>query len=180
AVEVEVVLLHVLAVVPFAVRETEETLLENGVPAVPEGERKADPLLVVGDAGQSVLPPAVGAGSGLVMSEVVPGVAALAVVLAHGPPLPLAEVRPPLLPGGLFRSRFVESPVFRGHRVPPSDLLTRVRACCRTAPCKNSSAARGGVRGADPAGDAASPDASSPRWAGQSAGGRLSGTAADR
>ena len=66
---------------------------------VPEGEGEAEALLVVGDPAEAVLAPAIGAGAGLVVAEVVPGVAVLAVVLAHRAPLPLAQVGPPLLPG---------------------------------------------------------------------------------
>ena len=102
AVEVEVVLLDVLAVVALAVGQAEEPLLEDRVLAVPQGQGEAEPLLVVGDAGDAVLAPAIGARAGLVVGEVVPGVAVLAVVLAHGAPLALAEVRPPLLPGSLL------------------------------------------------------------------------------
>ena len=100
AVEVEVVLLYVLAVVPFTVREPEDALLENGVLAVPEGQGEAEPLPVVGDAGEAVLAPAIGPRAGVIVAEVVPGVPVLAVVLANGPPLALAEVGAPLLPAG--------------------------------------------------------------------------------
>ena len=115
AVEVEVVLLDVLAVIALAVGQAEEALLEDRVLAVPQGQGEAKPLLVVGDAGQAVLPPAVGARAGLVVGEVVPGVAALAVVLAHRAPLALAEVGPPRLPGyGSLPSLF-EAKVFCRH-----------------------------------------------------------------
>src|SRR5262249_46404459 len=53
---------------------------------------------VVADAGEAVLAPAVGAAAGVVVRQVVPGVARGAVVLADGAPLPLAEVRPPAPP----------------------------------------------------------------------------------
>ena len=132
AVEVEVDLLHVLAVVSLAVGEAEEPLLEDGVLPVPEGEREAEVLAIVGDAGQAVLSPAVGARPGLVVREVVPGVAALAVVLPDRPPLPLAEVRAPLLPGSAPLPCVVEPCLLGvggrfgglrgglpGHRVPP-------------------------------------------------------------
>ena len=98
-VDVEVVLLDVLAVVPLAVGEAERALLEDRIPPVPEGEGEAEALLVVGEAAEAVLAPPVGPGAGLVVGEVVPGVAVLAVVLADRPPLPLAEVGAPLLPG---------------------------------------------------------------------------------
>ena len=48
AVDVEVVLLDVLAVVALGVRQPEHPLLEDRVGAVPQREREAQPLLVVG------------------------------------------------------------------------------------------------------------------------------------
>ena len=68
AVEVEVVLLDVLAVIALAVGQAEQPLLEDRVLAVPQGQREAEPLLVVGDAGQAVLAPAIGARAGLVVA----------------------------------------------------------------------------------------------------------------
>jgi hypothetical protein len=56
-VEVEVALLHVLAVIALAVREAEEPLLEDGILAVPQGQGEAEELPVVGDSPQSVLAP---------------------------------------------------------------------------------------------------------------------------
>ena len=97
-VEIVVELLHVLAVVALAVGEAEQALLQDRVLAVPQGERQAQALLVVGDAGDAVLAPAVGAGAGVVVREVVPGIAVRAVVLAHRAPLPLAEIRAPEAP----------------------------------------------------------------------------------
>jgi len=72
AVEVEVVLFYVLAVVALAVGEAEEPLLENGVLSVPEGESKAEVLFIVGNAGDAVLAPAVGARAGVVMGKEIP------------------------------------------------------------------------------------------------------------
>ena len=114
-IEIEVVLLDVFAVIAFGVGQAEEALFQNGIGAVPEGQGEAESLLVVGDAGQPVLAPAIGAGAGLVVGEVVPGVAVLAVIFADGPPLSFAEVRPPLFPGGFLLARCVEPVVFRGH-----------------------------------------------------------------
>src|SRR4029079_1354471 len=54
-VEVEVALLDVLAVVPLVAREAEEALLEDGVAAIPQRQREAQPALPVADAEQSVL-----------------------------------------------------------------------------------------------------------------------------
>ena len=67
AVEVEVVLLDVLAVIAFVAGEAEEALLEDRVAAVPEREGEADVLVAVADAGDAVLVPAVGARAGVVV-----------------------------------------------------------------------------------------------------------------
>jgi hypothetical protein len=109
AVEVEIVFFDVLAVVALAVGQAEEAFLENGVLTVPQGQGEAEPLLVIGQAGDAVLAPAVGPGAGLIVGEVVPGVAALAVILPHRTPLALAQIGAPLLPGrfavpGLFQT----------------------------------------------------------------------------
>jgi hypothetical protein len=80
-------------VVALAVGQTEEAFLENGVAAIPQGQGEAEPLLVFGQAGEAVLAPAVGPGAGLIVGEVVPGVAAPTVILAHGAPLTFAQSR---------------------------------------------------------------------------------------
>jgi hypothetical protein len=61
AVEVEVVLLDVLAVIAFAVGQAEQALLQDRVFAVPQREREAQPLFVVGNAAEAVFSPAIGA-----------------------------------------------------------------------------------------------------------------------
>jgi hypothetical protein len=65
----------------------EETLLEDRILAVPQGQREAEALFVIGNAGQPVFAPAVGAGAGLIVGEIIPGVTALAIVLEDGSPL---------------------------------------------------------------------------------------------
>jgi hypothetical protein len=72
AVEVVVQLLHVLAVVALVAREPEEPLLEDGVLAVPQRERQAQPSLAVAEAQQAVLAPAVGAAARVVVRQVLP------------------------------------------------------------------------------------------------------------
>ena len=111
-VEVEVALLDVLAVVPFGAGQPEEALLEDRVLAVPQREREAEAAFAIGDAEQAVLAPAVGAASRVIVGEVVPAIARGRVVLAHGPPLALGEVRPPALPVLLALRVFEEAPAF--------------------------------------------------------------------
>ena len=98
AVDVEVVLLDILAMVALAVSEPEQALLQDGIPLVPQREGKAQPLLVIADSSQSVFAPAVRAGARLVVREIVPRVSILAVVFADRAPLPLAEIGPPFFP----------------------------------------------------------------------------------
>ena len=54
--------------------------------------------MLVADAGQSVFAPAIGPAAGLVVREVVPGVAVGAVILAHGAPLSFGQIGPPQPP----------------------------------------------------------------------------------
>ena len=73
-VEVEVALLYVLAVVPFAVGQAEQPLLEDRILAVPERERETEKLVIVGNASQAVLAPAVRSRARLIVAEVIPRV----------------------------------------------------------------------------------------------------------
>ena len=81
--------------IALAAGEPEGALFEVRVATVPQGEGQAQALLVVADAAQAVFAPAVGAGAGLVIVEVVPGVAVWAVVLAHGAPGTFGEIGAP-------------------------------------------------------------------------------------
>src|SRR5262249_11379751 len=98
AVEVEVVLLHVLAVIAFAVGQAEQAFLQDRIGAVPERDGEAEALLIVTHTRYPILTPTIGTRSRLIVTEVVPGVARLAIVLADGAPLPFAQVGTPLLP----------------------------------------------------------------------------------
>ena len=144
AVDVEVVLLDVLAVVALAVGEPEQPLFQDRVPLVPERERKAQPLLVVGDSAQAVFAPPVGARARLVVREVVPRVAVLAVVLADRAPLPLAEVGSPFLPRDARLARVVQPFLFRdvddlryAARRPPFYCVQRNAGCLREVTGRN-------------------------------------------
>src|SRR5262249_32270461 len=98
AVQVPVELLAVLAVVPFLPGQPEQPFLEDRVLLVPQGEREAEVLAAIGDAGDPVLVPAVGPGTGVIMGQVVPRGPARAVVLPQRSPRPLAEIGTPAVP----------------------------------------------------------------------------------
>ena len=99
-VEVEVVLLHILAVVAFPGDHAEQPLLENGIALVPECEGETQHLITVGDAGESVLAPPVGLRARMRVREVSPGVSVRRIVLAHRAPGALGDVGSPVAPGG--------------------------------------------------------------------------------
>ena len=132
-VEEVVQLLHVLAVVAFAVGQAEEPLLENRIVAVPQRQRETEALFVIGEAGDAVLAPAVGLAAGVIVRQVVPGRAVGAVVLANRAPLTLGEIGSPLPPGRVHPS-LLEPRTF-------SSVATHQRLrLCRWIPGNNSDA----------------------------------------
>src|SRR6516225_7014525 len=115
AVAVVVILLDVLPVIGLAVGQAVNSFLEDRVLPVPQGKRKAQSLPVVADAGETVLAPMIGARPRLIVTEIVPGIAVFAVVLADGAPLAFAEVGPPLPPRNLLLSRLLQTRCFGRH-----------------------------------------------------------------
>ena len=97
-VQVPPVVLDVLAVVGFGSGQAEGPLLENGILAVPQRQAEAQALLDVAKPGQAVFAPSVGSGPGVVMRKIRPRFAVRAVVLPHGSPLALTDVRAPVVP----------------------------------------------------------------------------------
>src|SRR5215472_9946464 len=113
AIEVEIVFLHVLAVIPLAVAQSEQAFLQDRVVTVPQRQREAQQLTIIRNAGEPVLTPAVRTILRRIMGEVVPGIAVGAVIFAHGAPLTLTQVRPPLLPSGSSFAVVLEPSLFR-------------------------------------------------------------------
>src|SRR5262249_54854093 len=116
----------------LAVGQAEQALLQDRVRAVPQRQGEAQVLLIVADAGEAVLAPPVGAGARLVVAEVVPRIAGLAVVLAHGAPLSLADVRSPLPPrdaalASLLQSKVLRLSLLRHGGCPPLPSVGRLR-----------------------------------------------------
>jgi hypothetical protein len=85
-------------VVPLAVGQSEQALLEDRVALVPQREAEAEIKLVIAESCDPILAPAIGAAARMVMRQVFPGVAMLAVILADGAPLALAEIGAPAAP----------------------------------------------------------------------------------
>ena len=59
-VEVEVVLLDVLAVVAFTVGQAKQPFLEDRVLAIPQGNGEALALLVIAETGNTIFTPVIG------------------------------------------------------------------------------------------------------------------------
>src|SRR5262249_6532688 len=120
AVDVEVVLLDVFAVVAFAAGQGEQSFLQERIAAVPEREGEADALVAITNAGQAVLVPSIGPRARMVVREAVPRGAAPAVALADATPGAFAEIRPLPLPVADAPAVFVETELFGGdaHRPP--------------------------------------------------------------
>ncbi len=120
-IEVKVVLLDILTVIAFAVVEAEQSFLQDRVAAVPQRQGETEQLLVVADARESILTPAIRSGPCLVVGQVLPGIAVLAVVLPDRTPLPLAQIGPPLFPGNSSYPALLKPMCFRVSlkRLPP-------------------------------------------------------------
>jgi len=129
-IEVVVELLDVLAVIALAVREAEQTLFQNRILAVPQRQRQTQALLVIAETGEAVLAPAIDAAARVIVREVVPRVAMLAVVLADGAPLAFAEVWTPLFPRELVRRALPEACALGQTRLSGGSLLSVCAPCC--------------------------------------------------
>src|SRR6476469_4278156 len=110
AIQVEVALIDVLAVVAFVVRQAEQAFFQNGIPAVPQRDRETEAALAVAPAEKSVFSPPIHAAAGMIVREVLPGCTKRRVVLTDGAPLSIGQVRPPSLPV-LFAPAILLEPV---------------------------------------------------------------------
>src|SRR5262245_28637814 len=118
--------------VALVIGQPEQPLLEDLVLAVPERQRKTQHLVVVADSRQPILSPAIRAGPCLIMREVIPGVAVVAVILPHRPPLPLAQVRAPFAPGRMLFPRLLQARVLMGARHVLVSLSLWAQRCGRS------------------------------------------------
>src|SRR6476646_2804891 len=114
-VQIKVIFLYVFAVIAFAVSQAEEPFFENRVLAVPQRQREAEVLFIIGNSGDAVLAPAVGTRAGLLMGKEIPRVTPRTIVFAYCPPLALTEVRTPLFPIRCCLARFLQTCLFFCH-----------------------------------------------------------------
>ncbi len=118
-IEVEVILLHVLAMIAFMARQPKQAFLQNMIAPIPKRQREANPLMAVANPPDAVLPPAIRARPCHVVRKIFPRGSARTVILANRSPLPLGEIRPPALPmlGSLVG--FLQALFFGCHEVLP-------------------------------------------------------------
>src|ERR1700730_13758969 len=97
-VEVIVEFLDVLAVIAFGIGPPEQPLVEDRVAAFPQRDAEAEKQMVIAKAADPVFAPAIGPAARMVVREIIPGGAVLAVILAHRSPLAFAQVGSPAPP----------------------------------------------------------------------------------
>ena len=98
AVQIVVILFHIFAVVALQSGQAKESLLQDRVALIPKGNGQTQVLEPVAHSGQAVFVPAVGPAAGVIMGKICPGLTCGGIILAHGTPSPLTEVRPPVFP----------------------------------------------------------------------------------
>src|SRR5262249_40095204 len=72
-IEIEVILFDILAVIALGTGEPEQALFQYRIAPVPQCERKADMLMVVGDSGYAVFAPAISFRLSMCMRQIIPG-----------------------------------------------------------------------------------------------------------
>src|ERR1700722_17911282 len=135
-VEIEVVLFYVLAMVAFVAGEAENSFFKNWIPLVPQSQGKADHLPAVADPRQSVLVPAIGPRTGMVMGQTLPGIAVRTVVLADRAPRAFAEVRAPALPMFIARSGLCQPDLFLCHGTTIPEKTNGIVSAARLKKCE--------------------------------------------
>jgi hypothetical protein len=65
---------------------------------IPQGYRQTDVLEAITKATQPIFIPALGPAAGLIMAEIFPGAATVAVIFMHGSPGTFTEVGAPVFP----------------------------------------------------------------------------------
>src|ERR1700730_230328 len=133
--------------VAFAIRQAEQPFLEDRVAAVPQREGQAHELPVVGKTGDAVLAPAIGSAARLVVGEIIPRRAAGAVVLAHGAPLSLTEIRAPPTPILYAVAALLEALLFSDNGLLHALALLCLPGQHQQAPCVERAGDGPGLRG---------------------------------
>src|SRR5262249_33164158 len=114
-VEIEVILLHIFAVIAFRAGESKHSLLKYRITAVPQRNCKTDQLMSIGDAAYAVFAPPISLRTSEIVRQEIPCVSLRAVVFTHRTPGAFAQVRAPSLPVRAPFPRLLQSDFFFGH-----------------------------------------------------------------
>src|SRR5215472_13119880 len=114
-VEVVIILFDVFAVIPLIASQAEQALFQDRIPAIPKRKGQTQALVIVGDAGDTILGPAVSARAGMIVWEIVPCRSIAAVVFARIAPGALRQVGSPALPMFLAAFRLQKAIAFSVH-----------------------------------------------------------------
>ena len=117
-IEIEVALLHILAVIRFGWNESEVAFFQNRIALIPERHREAEDLIAIAKSADAVFAPAIRLRSREIMRQVIPRVALRAVVLAHRSPRAVRQIRTPLAPLR-DRMRITRQALLLGGHGPP-------------------------------------------------------------
>jgi hypothetical protein len=98
--------------ITFMGSESEHAFFENRVVSIPESESKAEILVAIANTGNAIFIPTVGTRAGMIVREIAPGVAILAVILADGAPGALRQERAPTIPVALALLTHVQANTF--------------------------------------------------------------------
>src|SRR5262245_57882375 len=88
-IEIEVGLLHILAMITLGIRQAEQPLFQDGVAPVPQGQCETKPTLTIANSQQPILTPAIRPAACMIVREVIPALSIGRIILAHRAPLTL-------------------------------------------------------------------------------------------
>jgi hypothetical protein len=117
-VEVEIIFLHIFAVIGLRWDQAKQPLFQNRIFAVPQRQGKRQDLVAVTDTGKPILTPTVRFRTGEIMRKIIPGVPIGTIILSHRPPRALGDVGAPVVPrADRARKRFLETLVLGRHHI---------------------------------------------------------------
>src|SRR5271163_3687126 len=102
-IQVEIALLHILAVIALRSGQPEEPLFQDWILPVPERYGKAETTLPIGNPEQPVLSPAVGSAASIIVWKIIPTAPVRRIIFPNSAPLPLRKIRSP--PSPIFQTR---------------------------------------------------------------------------
>ena len=114
-VEVVVAFLDIFAVVTLLIRQAKCTFFEDRIFSIPESQGDAELLIGIADAANAIFPPAISPRACHAVRKIIPGIARGAIVFPYGAPLPLTEVRTPVVPVLFTEAICFESCLFCVH-----------------------------------------------------------------